>query len=34
MGDRSKVEVRKAETARQFEEAKRANPDANAVRRP
>ena len=31
-GDRSKAEARKAETARQFEEAKRETPDANAVR--
>ena len=32
IGDRSKVETRKAATARQFEEAKRVNPDANVVR--
>jgi hypothetical protein len=32
MGDRSKIEARKAEIARQFEEAKRASPEGNAAR--
>ena len=32
MGDRSKADARKAEAARQFEEMKRRDPDANVVR--
>jgi len=32
MGHRSKIEARKAQIARQFEEAKSKDPDANVVR--